>query len=198
MLEEWERQLRRGLHNLDQVIVVVNEPPDGESASYSEKLATLNFGTPHLVMRRRNEGGSYGAWMDVWRKFRYYFDWYFVFEDDNVPTADNWDDKMLAFMAPEVGYVGQYILGGGAGEHMAAANGVVRETAFLDKDHYWEHQHAYDPDPQIMFSQMIVQAGYKLVDFSGEYAIPFWSGVTRYLSGTGIALVTPVETLRGY
>lgn len=196
LLELWEEALSEYRNNLDLVVLASNreDPPNPD---YLVKLGDFQSKIPVLVMRHDAISGSYGGWIGAWRLLGGKYQHYYVFEDDYLPSVDHWDDIMASYLVGNVGYAGALKWGELNQEHMAHACGVIKETAFPQFHQDFEDYPIYQPDSQILFAQMFLNNGFKLVDFSADWSIPFFNGrgVVQYGAKDKPALLVPAESV---
>jgi len=89
--------LQRLKHSLSQVTFVFADNPE-EPEEYKEFRTALpdRIGSAKVVsIQRPNVGYSYGAYNDVFDKYRSDFDHYLLMEDDYVYTQDQFDQELL-------------------------------------------------------------------------------------------------------
>lgn len=197
-LDTWYEVLTTYKHSLNAIIVAVNRVED-EPVAYRDSVVNLKSLDTSGIFYRHNISGSYGAWWDVGRHYGKLFDWYFLFEDDYVVNQDNWDDKILEFKAPKVGYIGQSIQDNGFGWHLAASCGAISSEMF-DRCIFGEYgSHIYDPSLQVGWSNMIQEAGYKIVDIGTKYSVPYDNGKAIQYFGLkdGPTIIVPYRYYRG-
>jgi hypothetical protein len=84
-------------HNLTKIIFNFNLRE--EDISYLNTILDLCpkqiQDTPVELIFRQNKGFSYGAWNDVFKKYREEFDYYIFNEDDYFIADDNFDDYLV-------------------------------------------------------------------------------------------------------
>jgi len=155
---------------------------------------------PIEVIVRPNVDFSYGAWstaieQDIKSKNK--TDYYFLIEDDYLPTTKDFYNAYLGFMKNNVAYVASYVDYSTEADHghlerlgiqekvyefiPSISNGLLCAHAArviskkYDKVFNLYHQETYDHAVanQITFLNHFLDNGYKIDDISSQHAIPF-------------------------
>lgn len=101
------QQLQKYENSLSQITFVINHNPDEDEdyKKFIEDLPKEVNGVPLVVLRRENIGMMFGVWLHVCETYEKNFDYYFVTEDDYVPTLDNFDKIFLSQMSEKCGFM---------------------------------------------------------------------------------------------
>jgi hypothetical protein len=177
------RYLERVVHNLDQVTVVVARGGD-EGAGREVVRVCEQTSLPVKVLFRENAGYSYGSWNHAYEVYGTEFSHYILAEDDYVPVADGFDDRIVKLTDEEGGYVCGLVSSApvhrwsDVGDHAAVTNGGIRSDD-------WDAVHpapidATDgqysgPNTQVRWSSAFART-VGISDWIPVYATPFWNG----------------------
>ena len=186
------QQLTTLKHNLDKVLVVVNEPsPNPYDKEYEAALELF----PH-ILRRSNQMWSYGGWQEGYLAEPDY-EWYFFLEDDYTFFLDDFDQKWIDLWKPGMSYLATKI-GNDFGYplHASIANGLTRGDIL--KTVKWEHltgSGEYDAALQIGWSDLFDLDG--LADIRDVYAAPFYDhgSIINHGNPNFPLLVGPVQLI---
>ncbi len=174
MLRIHYSQLEKLKHNLDKVLIVVNEYQDashGADEDYEDALSKF----PDVLRVPNGNQGSYGALRDAFGVFPNY-EWYFFLEDDYTFFLDNFDQLMIDMWTPETTYIAARIDGGGPyGLHASMPHGVTKGEVLKKID--WTGFNAmeggeYNSLIQVTWSHLFGSQG--LRDITGTYGSPFF------------------------
>ena len=105
--------LKNRMHSLSQITISIAHNPR-ESVKFREFVKTLDHeisGVPVKIIRRPNDGLSYGAFVDAFYRYGSFFDHYIFVEDDYVFCKDNFDSILLQMFefSPHCGYLASLI-----------------------------------------------------------------------------------------
>lgn len=108
-LREHISNLNKYKHNLDHIVFAISHN-SVESIEYTKFVNSMPRKIQNAtveILRRPNEGMSYGALSDVFRKYRENFKYYFTIEDDYSVVQDNFDNIFINKLEsnPKFGYV---------------------------------------------------------------------------------------------
>ena len=96
-IREHVKSLEELAHNLDKIVFVFNL--EQEHFKFFEEAKNIIPERIHSanveVIARENYGMSYGAWSDVYGKYREHFDYYIFNEDDYFFTKEYFDDYLV-------------------------------------------------------------------------------------------------------
>lgn len=179
---------RRRASWISDVIVVA---PEGENLhkGYLRTLRELESRGIRLL-RRENNGLSYGSFSDAYGAFREELDvdyWIFV-EDDWTFLKDDFDQELVEMLELlEAGYLCGLVdrIGRHNVLHAAISNGIAASEVL---ERVWEHNGGrfpytdtrgrkayYGQGGQVKFSYAFVSAGYSIADVTQfGYRAPFW------------------------
>ena len=87
--------LNRYKHNLSQITFMANYSAKRNYNEMVDKIPKKIQGTPVKVIRRANEGISYGAYNQAFLRYRDQFDYYIFLEDDYVFCHDYFDEILV-------------------------------------------------------------------------------------------------------
>lgn len=99
---------------------VFNESDHPEEGDILASLEKLNLPMTYEVVRRPNEGLSYGAWGDVIYETRNKFDYSFLIEDDYIPVQSDFLDYFKSKITEKSIFVCSLF----RDDHAAIANGL--------------------------------------------------------------------------
>ena len=203
-------------HNLDHVVFTVNRrgDEDDENISILKQILPDKFqkATTEILIRE-NIGLSYGAFSDVYTKYRKNYDFYFFTEDDYL-FCEDWFDSILIDMLLEnenPGYlcglvwVTDETLLFHAGNSVGVATSKALEDVYIEKNEIphlktsgsYEHE---DEIPgsicsQVLHTNSIYKKGYSLTDISSRYTLYHMlpSGVEKHFLNNDKEIITPVQ-----
>ena len=183
-LEYQLESLKRFKHNLDDVVVVVNQ--GNPTVEYLDSLSEFP-----KVLLRPNVRGSYGAWNHAWDTYGDEYDWYFVIEDDYVFGLDNWDQKLIDLWEDDMGYLCSML----ESDHASMTGGLVSSAGFKAADFSDFNRcskDTYDTCSQIRWSQAFLNSPLRVKSILPAYDAPFFgAGITRSFSNNP-AIIIPV------
>ena len=175
--------------NITQVTFVINgEKPDGFLERIENNLPDY---VKVKVVERKNQGFSYGGWNDVivqCLEDNSNFDYYFIIEDDYVPTVDNFYEPFVEKCTNENPFVCG-LIGHIPRQHPAISNGLLQNKAckhvyeqcknvfvglcVTPGDSYLEAW-----STQINFMDNFTSLGFTFNDIIDKYCSPFHSSST--------------------
>lgn len=87
-----------------ELILIDNGTESEEAIEYYKTL-------PYRVIRRKNEGFSFGAWKYAWEKLKKKYDYYLFFEADYAPCKDYWLEEIYEefHKSDDIGAVGNVL-----------------------------------------------------------------------------------------
>ena len=162
--------------------------------------------------KRYNIGFSYAAWNDVLTRSiseNQEFDRFLIFEDDYVPVNPYIIEILNSYIDSDVGYVCQKVFDNPL--HPALGSGMV--TAAAARKSFENFERVFSsidyamtyPEAELsqrIYARNIVKSGFKLVDYSEDYSVPFFDSFSRdtpYLvelgNGGSEPLIVPVQKL---
>lgn len=179
--------LSKTKHNLSKIIFNFNVEP--EHYPYISQLHALIprsiQGADVDINIRKNEGISYGAWSDLFLKYKSEFDYYVFNEDDYFFVEDNWDtylvDKYNSY--EDCGYLcmlaREPLKWCGYRKNAGNSVGIASFKALIKIVHkYGELPHPkskkeYDnwEEGQHQFSFAFLEVGYNIYDVREDYAV---------------------------
>lgn len=181
-------------NNVSQVTLVSPAYSDRPSPAFEKTLkeldgTTLANGANVVVLRRNHNANiSYGSWSDAYGEYRDQFDYYIFLEDDYIPARPFFDTILVSMLeAKQCHYLCMLvsetqctsIITGVKLPHAGVTVGICKSTAMEViwekygsllsndfEDWYWHNQ--------MNFSYPYGHCGFKIDDFSDQYAVPFW------------------------
>jgi hypothetical protein len=176
--------------NIDRFSFVIN---DDISEELKEEIILLTRGKNIEVLFRINNGYSYGAWNDVVRKNLSEFDYFFLIEDDYLPSFTNFVSPFIQRFNANTSYVCSLMVeisneinemvpkDLGKFKHPSISNGMLSGMAaskILEKYNtifrlqkgstkeigYWN---------QIYFLKNFTDTGYDVTDTTDEFSSPY-------------------------
>lgn len=124
--------LERFRHSLAQVTFVVPEGGDPALGEYLSSLRRIRDARV-AVLRRPNEGLSYGSWDHALRLTHRDFDHHLLLEDDYVFVEDGFDRTLAEWhdSLPDCGYLCSMVQEVGGRRFAGVSNGVCRSDHYL-------------------------------------------------------------------
>lgn len=200
-------------HNLDKIVFTVNSRGEEDSETI-EKLKLL---VPSKLQQaeveiliRENVGLSYGAFSDVYRKYRTVYDYYFFTEDDYFFVED-WFDSILIDMLNEnvspgylCGVVRDDIFEKHAGNSVGVASSTALEAVFIEENmiphNIDRSEDPYEPEvipSQVLHTNSIFKKGYSLTDIRETYTLyHVWpNGIERSFPENDREIIKPIQRL---
>jgi autotransporter strand-loop-strand O-heptosyltransferase len=181
--------LTRFKHNLDHIVFTINTNSTLDEINYIIKAkdvipSKIQGATVEIIVRE-NIGLSYGAFSDVYEKYRTEFDYYFFMEDDHVYVKENFDEIMIDILneTENPGYLCGIVRDEQTGwqKHAGNATGVITskalETLFLKNNCLPSNKNKFDGYKneenlgQISQSHEIYKLGFDLIDIREHYRI---------------------------
>ena len=172
-------------HGLSQITIMVPENPKEpeEFSLYLDSLSGVE------ILRRSNEGQSYGSYVDCYKRYTDQFDYYIFVEDDYIPKQENFDQILVQMFkgAKNCGYLCSRVCKYPPTEYMgrphaAISNGITSASvmkSIVDKlgdipcGRKATKTHAYAATPQLEFSWSFLDTGWWLYDYSPFYCSPY-------------------------
>lgn len=115
--------------NIEKILIVVNENDKNIDTNLQQELNKLNCKIPYEIIKRPNFGFSYAAWEHGIRhclQNETSSDYFFLIEDDYVPSRDDFYQYFLKKFTNNVGGVFQlYTEMHGLKKHAAISNGMI-------------------------------------------------------------------------
>lgn len=159
-------------------VTIVAPIGDGAPMAYYDALSEAE-GLGAVVLRRENQGLSYGSWNYAWKEYRGSgFDWWIFIEDDYVPMVHNFEFEMVRlygrYMEPRGGYLCGIVLGVPEVRHAALSYGITEQRCLDRIDaKYGELPHAKGDLPaqggQVGFSHCFLETEMDIRDIGCEY-----------------------------
>jgi hypothetical protein len=180
-LEHQLRHLAETPHDLTQVTLVVPdniEEPE-EFTRWLEKCPRRLASARLEILRRPNQGMSYGSFSHAFSVYRQTFDYYVFVEDDYV-FEQPYSDRLLREMFeqdPQCGYLAGVVLGEGDRRHGAVSIGItscqVLEAIWRQHGEipHARHLGAYESAHQIEFTRAFLAKGRSLRDVTSRYRV---------------------------
>lgn len=207
--------LSRVKHSLNHVVFTVNSRGHDDLLTIEKARVCipdkLQGATTELLVRE-NIGLSYGAFSDVYSKYRTNYDFYFFTEDDYLFTEDLFDSTMIEMLLENEnpGYLCAAVRDiAGFGKHAGNSVGVITshslETVFLEKNQIphinfskpgdpYEH---HDIPSQVLHSSSIHSKGFSLTDIGSRYTLyHVWpDGYEHFFAQNSKEIIKPVQRL---
>ena len=205
--------LEKYKHNISKIIFNFNvEKEHFKLLSESINLIPKNIQNSEIEINiRDNYGMSYGAWSDMFVKYKNEFDYYIFNEDDYFFVQDNFDEYLINKFnsLPNCGYLAglireQYAYGNlkCAGMSTGISSFTVLKKVF---DKYGELPHSkgknyYDNEieGQINQTHLLLKLGYEIYDIREEYKLRFWGDggkISNYFFWNDNELIIPGKIL---
>ncbi len=189
--------LERLSHKLSQITVVCSGADPGVALSHKIKDTKI------VYIVRPNIGMSYGAYSDVFERYRKEFSHYIFTEDDYLFTHDNFDDLLIEeYNRRQCGMLCGYALHGavdlqpgGVTKNHASVAIMIAGSDVLDK----ARVNVYCPEVRLPYknqsdmfagyfgqkalSWAVVDTGATLVDWNERWATAYWNsepGIVRW------------------
>jgi len=177
-------------HALSQITVVVphnpDEPPEFTAAinSLPEKIQDAKV----VVLRRENNGQSYGGYSDVFGQYKSEFTYYFFIEDDYIFVKDDFDLELVKLLeykrTNNCGYLCSMVTKLDRRPHTAISNGIAKSDTLQSVwDKFGNLPHSkikeemtYDCGPQLRFGWAFLEVGTQLQDYLDHFRAPFNDG----------------------
>jgi hypothetical protein len=160
------------------------------------------------VIVRKNTGLSYGAFSDVFRKYRKNFGYYFFTEDDYV-FCEDWFDSTLIGMLLENENPG-YICGAvrdlyslHAGNSVGVGYAEAFESIFVEHNKI-PHAASNNVDPyaedgagQVLHTNSVYQKGFSLTDIGNRYTLyHVWpDGYEHFFPENSKEIIAPIQRI---
>ena len=174
-------------HNLNKIIFNFNVEP--EHYPYISQLHALIprsiQGADVDINIRKNEGISYGAWSDLFLKYKSEFDYYIFNEDDYFFVEHNWDtyliDKYNSY--EDCGYLCMlvreplrwcwYRKNAGNSVGIASFEALIKIATMHGELPHPKSKKEYDnwEEGQHQFGFAFLEAGYNIYDVRDDYAV---------------------------
>lgn len=208
------KALEKYKHNLSQITFVIPYNPEEpkEFTSFVEKIPEFIHRTRVVIFRRKNYGMSYGAFSDIFEKYRTQFDYYFFTEDDYIFAQDYFDKIYIDFLRsqnncayacakaqptknrPHYAYHSVGCIDAKATEELYRKN---NKTLFP-----YPFDAKMDNPPvrlqcglygQVGFSRGLIDLGYKVLDMTHKYSSGFRHiKMNIYWHGKGPKMIVPI------
>jgi hypothetical protein len=184
-LQQHLAALKELTHELTQITVMVpyNADEPKKFTVYLDSLSDVK------ILRRENEGQSYGSYIDCYKHYKDQFDYYIFVEDDYIPKQQNFDQILVQMFngAENCGYlcsrVDKYPPTEYMGRpHAAISNGITSAAVLksiadqlgsIPCGRKATAKHAYAATPQLEFSWGFLDTGWWLYDYSPFYCSPY-------------------------
>jgi hypothetical protein len=168
---------------------------------------------PNEIFFRKNIGMSYGAFSDVYERFRQQFDYYIFVEDDYFPVLNGFDEvllnMMLEYRNDKVAYLcglvdtcykkSQVVVP----RFASISNGIADSRALEDARSKFNHlpyvkEKDYDNNElgQMMFTGCFAELGWSIIDWTDRYSSPFVGVNLRHTFGTGPVVFMPSQLFK--
>lgn len=193
-IREHVKSLEEVAHNLDKIVFVFNL--EQEHFKFFEEAKNIIperiLGANVEVITRENYGMSYGAWSDVYGKYRKHFDYYIFNEDDYFFVQDDFDkylvDKFNSYT--NIGYLCGAVMNPAPHSPWVthAGNSVgISSSKILDElfekfgclphgkkriDDLEERYGSEEQEGQVSQTNEIFKMGYNIYDIREDYSVP--------------------------
>lgn len=179
--------------DIDLVTFVFNDDIAPELKECIDALSSTDIGKPLEIIYRKNSGFSYGIWNDVIENNLYDFDYFFLIEDDYIPSRPDFisifrnkcidDVSYVCSLAYEVSNKINHLVRPEDGSfwHPSISNGMI--TAESVRKVFNQHQRVFrivnDTDynsgylNQLYYLKDYTDLGYKVIDTLDEYSSPY-------------------------
>ena len=199
-------------HEIDHIVFTVNrrdEMDDQLIHNLSLMLPSrLQKATTEIIVRE-NIGLSYGAFSDVYKKYRTKYSHYFFTEDDYLFCEDDFDSTLISMLMenPRPGYLCGLLrniepFGLHAGNSVGVASAIALEDVFSENEsipHVTERtEDPYEPDlipSQVLHTNSIHKKGYSLTDIGSRYTLyHVWpEGYEHHFQNNEKEIIKPVQ-----
>ena len=185
-------------HNLSKIIFNFNLRE--EDYSYISRIWDITpkkLGTADVTLSiRPNRGMSYGAWNDIFEKYKTKYDYYIFNEDDYFFVEPNWDNYLvnkystskncgyLCMMVRNPAWWNGYRKHAGSSVGIASTENLLKvynkygvlphndvHTNWKEGDNHSEYQKG--ENSQLIFSFAFIELGMNVLDISDDYKSPF-------------------------
>lgn len=180
--------LEKYSHSLDKVIFNFNMRE--QDYHFTSQIFNL---TPKYIQNaqieinfRKNEGISYGAWSDLYKKYQDSFDYFIFNEDDYFFTQNNWDKYLIKKYNsyPDCGYLCPFVREphhwNYFKKHAGHSTGIASKESLKkvwDKHgklpHNLETDYISGQNSQVNFGFAFIEVGLNIYDIRDDYSVPF-------------------------
>lgn len=199
-------------HSLDHIVFTINRRDERDDSLISQLRlmlpASLQKATTEIIVRE-NIGLSYGAFSDVYKKYRTGYSHYFFTEDDYLFCEDRFDSTLISMLMENdmPGYLCGVIrniepFGLHAGNSVGVASSVALEDVFTENDSI-PHVNKRTDDPyeanvipsQVLHTNSIHKKGYSLTDIGSRYTLyHVWpGGYEHHFQNNDKEIIKPVQ-----
>jgi hypothetical protein len=152
-------------------------------------------GSDIVINIRENYGISYGAWSDIFEKYKSEYDYYIFSEDDYFFIEDNWDDYLIRKhnSYDDCGYLcmvirephswNDYRKIAGSSVGIASSENLMkvfkqkgRLPSIKKEDHINGDAYTLSQDIQNMFGYAFIELGLNIYDVRDDYRVMFSKG----------------------
>jgi hypothetical protein len=194
-LREHLNHLTKVNHNLSQITIMKALPTITEEVYndyYNVSDLISKFSCPVEIVECPNFALSYGQYLLAYLKYTNTFDYYIFIEDDYVANCDDFDKILVElyrnkFPVDNVGYLCSWALKTkNIKFHAALSNGMLSSKSMEKLCKYYtnpfnQFKGLTHGDVQVKFSDMILESGVSIQDFTLEYTTPYYKGVHKTL-----------------
>jgi FkbM family methyltransferase len=189
-------------HDLEKIVFVVNyENEHSELFAQAQELIPNKIRNADVeLIQRKNIGMSYGAWSDVFGKYKDTYDYYIFTEDDYFFNINNFDQYLIKKFnsLPNTGYLcmvvrrptPEYPAPVHAGNSIGFSSykvlneawekyGCLPHTTEITENAEYNYRRAEEVG-QVEQSNAIYRLGYNIWDVREDYAIPHDMGYHSY------------------
>lgn len=180
LLEKHIESLRNTSIDLVSFVFNIDDLSILNDIEHSIKNYNINFN--YQCIFRNNTGGSYGAWNDAIKLNLNKFDYFFIIEDDYVPTNDVFYEPFISRCSYEIPYVCGFVDKSWTGiVHPSVSNGILNAAACKFVYNKYEHIfQIYDGNSmpilhknQMEFYEYFNREGFGITDILDEYSTPY-------------------------
>jgi len=176
-------------HNLAQITIMKSKIESGVDY-YKNYYNNINT-SKYTVIDCPNIGLSYGQYLHAYmydQKYKRNFDYYCFIEDDYTAVADHFDQILINLykncFPSGIGFLCSWA--GGSPYHAAFEFGLISGKTMeqLFKKHptpIEKLKGLTHGNVQLRYSNLFLEAGIKIKDFSDEYPTPYFKGVHQQL-----------------
>lgn len=192
--------------DIELVTFVFNLDDISLSKNIEEKIRNYDIKFNYECCFRENKGCSYGAWNDVMIKNLNNFEYFFLIEDDYIPTIKNFYEPFIEKCTLDFPYVCEFCDKTKEGLSFASiSNGLMNSKAC--KAVYEKHKSIFKIyndnnyletfyKTQMECYEYFINNGFGIKDILDEYSAPFMSSITKQITIYGDAknpvLLSPI------
>ena len=180
-----ERLSELEIPDIQKIVLVINQYDDNIDKKINQVIEDYSLKIPIDIIFRDNFNFSYGAWEEAIIKNLDISEYFFLIEDDYIPSMDNFYKTFIEEMDEGTAFVANLMNYQTIPIHSSISNGLL--SAKAAKDVFEKNKHIFSLDRekiknvtyhqgehiQLTFLETFIRGGYKLKDVSMSAHIPF-------------------------